>query len=242
MTDDPGFRTFAATSATLGWVEAAGKAAARVDMSERRHGGTWFVGLDALPNAVDGSVDGVALDGPWRDHIVPPAGWHPAQLSVVWPGYPGRDPDETEAAHRFRQRRDAAHLDGLLAEGPARRRFLREPHAFILGIALDDVEASPLVVWPGSHRMIGRVFRRAFDGLDPQDWADIDVTDIYQATRKAVFADCPRVPVALRRGESVLLHRMLIHGVAPWEGEAHAPRRIAYFRPLTDPASWLSAD
>ena len=45
-------------------------------------------------------------------------------------------------------------------------------------------------------------------------------------------------------GEAVVLHRLLIHGVAPWaEGaQAAAPgRSIAYFRPVMGSvAEWLS--
>jgi len=45
-----------------------------------RHGQTWFVGVDVLPNDTGGAVDGVPLDGPWRDLITPPALWHRAQV------------------------------------------------------------------------------------------------------------------------------------------------------------------
>jgi hypothetical protein len=92
---------------------------------------------------------------------------HPAQVSVTYPGYPRQDPGESDAAHRFRRDRDAAHLDGLLPVGPEKRRFLRETHAFILGIAVTEASegAAPLVVWEGSHRMIRDVFAQAFDGV-----------------------------------------------------------------------------
>lgn len=209
-----------------------------MDTRPRRHGGTWFVGVDALPNGPDGAIDGVPLRGAWD---LPPLLMHRAQVSIVYEGYPGRDPDESAAAHRFRRDRDAAHMDGLLPEGPDRRRHLREAHAYILGIPLNDVPASPLVVWPGSHRIMGRAFVAAFDGVPPDRWGDMDVTDTYQAARAEVLATCTRTPVPLRPGGSVLLHRHLIHGVAPWEGPATPEgRAVAYFRPeVAALADWL---
>ncbi len=209
-----------------------------------RHGGTWFVGVDALPNAADGSVAGVPLDGPWGDLIDTSVPLHPAQLSVVYPGYPQRDPDESEAAHRFRRDRDAAHLDGLLALGPDKRRFLREPHAWILGLPLNTSDASPLVVWKGSHKVIRTAFAARFASLAPELWGDEDVTEAYQAARKQVFETCARVEVRSDPGQAVIVHRLAIHGVAPWDDGATAPpegRMIAYFRPvLADAARWLS--
>ena len=212
-----------------------------------RHGNTWFVGVDALPNAPDGSIGGVALGGTWQDLVRLPAQWHKAQLSVIYPGYPGRDEGETDAAHQFRLTRDAAHLDGLLAERPAKRRHLREPHSFVLGIGLNPVDAgaSPLVVWEGSQHLIRAAFAGAYAAADPQDWADVDVTGIYQAVRAQVFATCPRRVITPALGQAVLVHRLAIHGVAAWAPDAHAPpegRMIAYFRPiLAEPADWLAA-
>ncbi|WP_257891889.1 hypothetical protein [Gymnodinialimonas phycosphaerae] len=93
--------------------------------------------------------------------------------------------------------------------------------------------------------MIRRAFTAAFAGIAPEAWAGRDVTEVYKAARSDVFKVCPRIEVPLRPGESVLLHRMAIHGVAPWaEGAKAAPegRAIAYFRPcFDDPALWLSA-
>ncbi len=213
-----------------------------------RHGKTWFVGVDALPNGPDGSIGGVALAGNWRRLVSAPAKWHAAQLSIVYPGYPGRDATDTDAAHRFRLNRDAAHLDGLLAEGADKRRFLRELHGFVLGIGLNAVGsgASPLVVWEGSHHLIRAAFTQAYQGVAPPRWADVDVTDIYQAVRAQVFATCPRRVVTPGPGQAVLVHRLAIHGVAPWQAGAAAPpegRMVAYFRPvLDDPADWLTDD
>ena len=224
------------------WAKAAAARAERVlaEATEFRHGGTWFVGVDALPNMPDGSIDGVPLAGAWRGHVAMPDQWHRAQLSVVFPGYPRQDADESDAAHRFRRQRDAAHVDGLLPEGPLRRRHLREPHSFILGLPLNEAEASPLVVYPESHRIIGRAFAQAFDGVPVEDWGDVDITDVYQSARREVFATCARVEVAAKPGQATLLHRHLLHGVAPWDPLCEAQQRmVAYFRPIGSFAQWL---
>lgn len=240
--DQDGYVVFDHAPEVAAWAEAALTVGQEVLQrgGDFRHGRTWFVGVDALPNAGDGSVAGVPLDGPFMAHVTVPDQWHRAQLSVVFPGYPQQDPDEGCDAHRYRRNRDAAHVDGLLPEGPARRRHLREPHGFILGLPLNACAASPLVVWPGSHRMMRAAFTAAFDGIAPDRWGDVDVTDIYQTTRREVFEACPRVAVQAQPGQAILLHRHLLHGVAPWaEGAPGQMRMIAYFRPQIAPAAWL---
>jgi hypothetical protein len=101
------------------------------------------------------------------------------------------------------------------------------------------------VVWPGSHDIIRAAFAAAFAGHAPETWGDIDVTEAYTRARARAFATCPRVEVPLSPGQSVILHRHAIHGVAPWAPGAAAPpegRMIAYFRPVDpDPARWLNA-
>lgn len=204
-------------------------------------GGTWFVGVDALPNDEQGRVGGSApLAGKAVDFItdhmgeLPPL--HSAQVSVTYPGYPRPRRGEGEAATHYRLHRDAAHVDGLRAIGAERRRYLREPHGFILGLPLSVAEpsAAPLVVWEGSHHILRDTFATVFAGHAPADWSDIDVTDLYVAARKRVFETCRRVPVPAKPGQAVLLHRMVLHGVAPWTAGARADadgRMTAYFRP-----------
>lgn len=233
---DPGFAIWPHDPRVADWARAAREATKAIDTSARRHGGTWFVGVDALPNERDGSIGGVV----WP-HQALCADWHRAQLSIVYPGYPRQDAGESDAAHAFRLRRDSAHLDGLLPEGPDNLRHLREPHAFIIGVPLNDVAASPLVVWPGSHLIIGAAFRAAFAGVDPRLWGDLDVTDIYQAARRKVFDTCQRMELPVQVGQLSYLHRHLIHGVAPWQdSSATEPRMIAYFRPhVADVRDWV---
>lgn len=232
-----GYTVFDWDQRVADWAKAAWTVASEIGVFPDRCGGTWHVGVDALPNEADGSIMGVPLRGPldidWTE-------WHRAQLSVIYPGYPRQDKDESDAAFRFRKHRCAAHMDGLLPEGPKRRRHLREPHAFILGLPLTAVVESPLVVWPGSHILMGLAFERAFAGIDPMEWGEVDVTDIYQSARREVFKRCTPEAVVARPGQAVLLHRHLIHGVAPWEGSNEACRMVAYFRPqFSSVGEWL---
>ena len=125
----------------------------------KRCGGTWFAGVNVLENNSDGSIaDSDMLKGRAIDFIrqqleIKQINWDRAQISVCYEGYPQPMASESEAAFQYRVERDAAHVDGLLAEGAERRRHLREIHGFILGIPLVDFSsaASPFVVWQGSH-------------------------------------------------------------------------------------------
>lgn len=251
-----GWAVFQQEAGVKAWVDAALPAAlaASRDTAMRahwlRHGGTWFAGVDALANDEAGRVGegppltGVALDT--AQALCGPLALHRAQLSVTYPGYPGRDAQESDAAHRYRLMRDAAHLDGLLPEGPDKRRHLREPHGYILGVALTGAGqgAAPLVVYEGSHHLMRAAFRAAFAGHAPATWGDLDVTEAYQAARRRCFAACARREIVLEAGQSVLVHRMALHGIAAWtEGATAGPdgRIMAYFRPvLPDIADWLS--
>lgn len=234
------------------WADAALPAARRHVLSgdeEWRCGGTWLAGVDALPNGAGGDIAGVPLPSELRA-VLPwhPDSWHAAQLSTLRPGYPQPWAGESDAAFRFRQTRDAAHVDGLLPIGPDRRRMLREPHAFILGLPLTEADpgAAPLVVWEGSQTLIRRAFTAALAPHPPETWGDIDLTEVYHAARREAFATCPRVALPARPGEALLLHRMILHGMAPWADGAMAPpegRIIAYFRPeFAHVADWLAAD
>ena len=212
--------------------------------ADLRCGGTWEIGLDRLDNDASGAVAGQPF--PWAALPLKPVALHRGQISTVYPGYPRPDPGETDSAFRFRLNRDAAHLDGLLPIGPDRRRMLKEPHAWILGLPLTACGpgASPLVVWEGSHLILRRALARAFADHPPATWADVDVTAAYAAARSEVFASCPRRELPTQPGEAILLHRMTLHGVAPWAEGAVAPpegRMIAYFRPLLpDVAAWMA--
>ncbi|MFT3670841.1 hypothetical protein [Aestuariivirga sp.] len=252
-----GFLRFPFSSALKRWAEAAAVAGAAAMEDPRhahwwRHGRTWFVGVDALPNLPDGAVPGgPPLAGEAIDFLRDALGfrgpWHQAQVSACFPGYPQRDESESEAQHRFRRQRDAAHVDGLHGEGPERRRYLREYHDFILGLPLTEASAgaAPLVVWKGSHVIMQTVFTAALQSLAPERWGEIDFTDLYQQTRKQVFDTCERIVLPAAPGEATLVHRFALHGVAPWGEGAHASgqgRMIAYFRPeTTDKLKWLTS-
>ena len=102
---DDGYAVFAPTAAGRRWAEAARRAAMQVSarpgirVQNLRHGQTWVVGVDALPNAADGAIGNVPLEGAWRAHV-PDVPLHRAQVSIVYPGYPGRDADESAPNHR----------------------------------------------------------------------------------------------------------------------------------------------
>jgi hypothetical protein len=198
-----------------------------------RCGGTWAVGLDLLPNDATGRVGGVDL--PWADLGLVCEPLHRAQLSTIHPNYPQPSIEESATAYAFRLNRDAAHLDGLLPIGADRHRMVKEPHAWILGLPLNVSDASPLVVWQGSHLILQEALREAFAPYPPATWGDVDVTQAYTAARRRIFETCPRIALPVRPGEATLLHRLTLHGVAPWAAGATAPpegRIIAYFRPL----------
>lgn len=205
-----------------------------------RYGKTWFVGVNALPNDGEGQLPGGRpLTDKIRQAVTTVYDWYPldrGQVSIMYPGYPKQDPGETDAAHRFRKKRDAAHLDGIKPDLPGGRRCVDETHAYILGIPLNSCGegASPLVVWEGSHHIMRRAFTQAFKGVPAAEMRRHDITEIYRAARAEVFETCPRIEVTAQPGESYLLHRFTLHGVAPWKEGAVAPkegRMVAYFRP-----------
>ncbi|MEM7632839.1 MAG: hypothetical protein AAF227_12655 [Pseudomonadota bacterium] len=240
---EDGYAVFAPTAAGQLWAAAARRAAIRVSACPAtracnlRHGETWFVGVDALPNAPDGSVDGVPLVGDWQAHV-PPMTMHSAQVSIIYPGYPGRDVDEAQSAHRYRRLRHAAHVDGLLPVGRHRRRYAQEFHAYILGLPLNRSKHAPTVVWPGSHTIMQGALRAAIGDAPP---ASVDVTEAYQAARRVVFARCAPVSLRVAPGGAFLLHRFALHGTAPWDGPVGPARMIAFLRPEFDTATaWLA--
>lgn len=216
-----------------------------------RYQETWFAGVNALANDASGRVgDSGPLRGSAVDFIAEVLGlrnfaWDAAQVSICYPGYPRPMAGESPARSRYRRERDAAHVDGLLPEGPRRRRHLREHHGFILGIPMVefDAAASPFVVWEGSHQIMRAVFAERFADIEPEQWGELDVTAVYQAARERVFASCERVEIHARPGEAFLAHRLVVHGIAPWREDALAGadgRMICYFRPDPfGPYEWL---
>lgn len=223
---------------------------------------TWFVGVNALDNDADGALaNGIPLTGEAvafiRNTLFPrPFAWDRGQVSICYPGYPdyqGCRAEEGDGAARYRLKRDAAHLDGLLPEGPERRRHLRECHGFILGIPLLDVpaHAAPFVVWEGSHRVAQAMLQKHYAGLPPERWGEVDVTDIYHQARQRIFDSCRRVEIHARPGEAYVVHRLALHGIAPWPANTGGAkddaggreRMIIYFRPIfLDPEAWLNGD
>lgn len=242
-----GWQRFDAEPDVANWAAAALASLRGRALADLRLGGTWDVGLEALPNDAAGTVGGVPLRGRAiaAARALGDLALHRAQVSTVLAGYPQPSRDESAAAFAFRRDRDSAHVDGILPIGPGRRRMVREPHAWLLGLPLTDcgAGASPLVVWGGSHRIMGHAFAAALGPIAEAERPFTDITEIYQAARREVFATCERVILHSRPGEAVLLHRHALHGISPWADGAKAPpegRIMAYFRPLSHSVEgWL---
>ena len=202
------------------------------------------MGVDCLPNDAQGRLPGgPALSGALTAGITDEP-LHPGQVSAVFPGYPRPIAGESAAATRYRRDRDGAHVDGLLPVGGRRRRMMREPHAYILGLPLTAVtsETSPLVVWEGSHEIIREAFRAALAGTPVAHWGEVDLTETYHVARRRCFESCARVEIIARPGEALLLDPLILHGITPWRGTGSAPRIVAYFRPMTTYTRWIAGE
>ncbi len=216
-----------------------------------RHGNTWFAGVNVLENNRWGAVrNGQPVTGQALNFVQQwisdgEIDFDKAQVSVFYPGYPQKSADETDAAFGFRLRRDAAHIDGLLPEGSSRRRFLREHHHYILGIPLTSASAgaSPFVAWRGSHHIVREALSGVLEQHPESEWGNVDLTDVYQTTRRRIFQECERVELPLEPGQALVAHRLVLHGSAPWHQQATAGedgRIICFFRPPTMLAiEWL---
>ena len=240
------------------WVSGA-LAAARATLDDpeqaqwHRCQGTWFAGVNALPNREDSSLDGQEpLQGEVIDFIrsqlaLDGFAWDRGQVSVCFPGYPKATPGESPGRSRFRREQDAAHVDGLLPEGEQRRRHFREGHGFVLGLPMVDfaADAAPFVAWEKSHELIRVALRQRFRGIEASLWGEEDITEAYHAARDRVFETCRRVEIHARPGEAFLVHRLMLHGTAPWRDGAEAGadgRMICFFRPdVLSAEEWLNS-
>ena len=218
-----------------------------------RHGNTWFAGVNVLNNDHTGKVpNGINLQGNAATFIQEtiikaPLNLDRGQLSICYPGYPKQSRHESDAAHGYRLRRDAAHVDGLLKEADGER-YCREYHDYILAIPMVDFssDAAPFVVWNGSHKLVQSAFQEHLNKLPPDQWANTAITQCYKNSRNKIFTECERVEIALKPGEALVGHRLLLHGTAPWQESANAGkdgRLICFFRPASlSIEQWLNAD
>ena len=260
-----GWCRFGADADVLQWVHHALPAAEKaISASQHRHWfryqNTWFVGVNALPNNDRGQVEnGPPLQGQAADFIrqklkADMSSLDQAQVSAIFAGYPKPSETEPETFFNYRLRRDAAHIDGLLKDSTVSEsaRFAREYHEYILAIGMtnNDNSASPLVVWRGSHAVFQSEFVRFFAGYEAKRIGSTDISGFYRSVRKRVLESCERVELPLQRGESVVAHRMLLHGTAPWRdrgeeprlnAQPNTPRILCFFRPITLTADeWLT--
>ena len=249
-----GARIFPREAAVEGWARAVAPLAEALERDPAhaewwRCNGTWFAGVNVLPNGPDGAVpawgvpplEGAAMA--FLRDLRGPFALDAGQVSTVTPGYPRHGEEDTEAAWRYRVRRRAAHVDGLERDA-ARRRRLSETHGFVLGIPLGDETGGAFTLWRGSHEVMRAAFREALNGTPVERWREVDVTDAYTAARARCFEECEPMEIAPGLGASYAAHPLALHGVAPWEGEGGGRRPIAYFRPdpfAGDPEAWLAS-
>ena len=252
---DKGYIEFKYEEQIAKWAEFAGKKGNEILANPNQLAkwlqceGTWFVGVDVLPNDSKGNFKSVKFPHTFsrlmKNINLKP--YHKAQLSVIFPGYPRPRAGDSEAAFEYRLKRDAAHVDGLLPIGTEKRRYLIEPHGIILGIPLNNTHsgASPIVVWEGSHLIMKKEFSNLLSKVPPSSWKDIDLTDTYKKARRNCFENCTRKVIESPVGTGYAIHPLLLHGMAPWvspsKGVESSNRQVAYFRPLLNNVQdWLS--
>jgi hypothetical protein len=217
-----------------------------------RYQKTWFVGVNALSNDSTGALDTgpslpTGLLKQLTDYVAcTRLDLDQAQVSACMPGYPKASPNEPTTSFAFRNTYFAAHMDGLHTLGLQRRRHLIEQHSFILGIPLSKhlPEAGPVMVWPGSHKLVQAWLQSELGHLPAEQWQDVDLTASYQTMRQQVLASMQPVPIHAPLGGAYLIHRHAIHGQGHWpENIANVGdngRIIAYFRPCLHTAqNWL---
>lgn len=253
-----GWTVFAYDVAIEAWAEACAPVAERLSNDpEHAHwwrcDGTWFAGVNVLPNDAHGGVRGEVppLSGTALSFIKQSLGFEgvafdAAQISTVTPGYPALGEEDTEASWRYRVKRCAAHVDGLERSMPDRRRKLSETHGFLLGIPLSNASAEQgaFVVWEGSHEIMRAAFRERFADAPPEEWRSLDITEAYTEARKHVFETCMPFEIAPGLGSAYVMHPLALHGVAPWRSGEGPARAVAYFRPDPfggDPQKWLES-
>ena len=207
-----------------------------------RYQNTWFVGVNALANDKEGSIDsgpvlsGVAVDfmRQWLNFSLQDL--DQAQVSAIFSGYPKPHHSDSEAGFKYRLNRDAAHVDGLLKLGANGERYALEYHQYILAIPLNSVSAlaSPLVLWEKSHLLMRDRFQKFFDQYQKSEWPSTAVNEIYQQTRREIFMNFKRIEVSVQPGQALLIDRHMLHGTSPWraeQGQDECGRLIAFFRP-----------
>ncbi|HCH23546.1 MAG TPA: hypothetical protein DE179_04550 [Oceanospirillaceae bacterium] len=217
-----------------------------------RYQNTWFAGVNALPNDATGAVaKGPSLPTGLLKQLTnyvdcTELALDQAQISACLPGYPQASASESSASFQYRKQRYAAHFDGLRPLGPERRRHLTEQHSFILGIPLSShlPEAGPVMVWPGSHKLVQAWLQTELAQVPEQHWSEKDITDGYQLVRRHILETIQPEPIYAPLGGAYLIHRHALHGQGLWpKNTANVGKNgriIAYFRPLLHtPHNWL---
>ena len=236
-----------------------------IDKNQLRSGQTWFVGMNFLKNTSDGSLGKISFDQVLLSQIEQKFGvsvdyWDRGQVSINWEGYPKKDIFETDLSYRYRLKYFASHVDGLIPVGVKKRRYLKEPHAFVLGLPVlnNFIHSAPLVVWEGSHLIIRSMFNSIFREVEDTELENIDVTDFYKDARRQIFSSCTPRRIFSTDFQPYILDRHLLHGVAPWISSKKSQtntdwksvkldpldgRIIIYFRPyFKNLRNWIRFD
>ncbi len=240
-----GFCLFEHDAAILNWVDSVLPAARKAVKAKQnqhwfRHGDTWFVGVNVLPNDRYGRLsNGPRLTGTavnFIEKVITKKSLNldRAQISVCYPEYPLPSSDESDSAFAYRLRRDAAHVDGIMRQGEHRYLVERHDYIFALPVTQFSHDAAPFVVWKGSHKIIQAALSNFLAGFPVAQWNTVPVNDVYNEARKKVFADCQRIELALKPGQSFVGHRHILHGTASWGSSASSGpdgRMLCFFRP-----------
>ena len=235
------------------------------DYNDLRCGSTWFVGANFLDNSSNGNIGTKSMSKIFFSNISKKFGpnikyWDKAQVSICWPGYPKKDAKETKKSYDFRIKRFASHIDGIIPFGSKKRRFAKEFHAFILGFPLHNncLDCAPLVLWEGSHKIFRNFFKEIYEGISFNKISNIDITELYNESRKKVFKNCEVKKITPQFKQPYLLDRHVLHGIDEWREKKNVKcspknhrllnslsdgRIIVYFRPVFfNPHDWINME
>ena len=133
---------------------------------------------------------------------------------------------ETANVFKYRKNRFNTHVDGVVPDCEAKRRYTREYHTFIRRIPLVDYSEfwAPVVFWEGSHNIMHYYLSKQLillkDGLSKNE----DISGIYNEARREIFTKCKPKSVRALVGGSYLIHRLALHGRNALEGKSKIRR------------------
>ena len=192
-----------------------------------RCGGTWFAGVNALPNTADGALP---------EHAVPPLGGRAIEFIARHLGLVRIRMGQGAGLDLF------SRLSATLRRGKrgriwfsiAPRRCACRRVAPVRSGPPKNTQRNPWVhPWPSADRCtrqrcadggLRRLATKSCAGRFQNAWRVSRRgtgrrkmwTEAYVSARRQCFERCPRVTIPARLGEVYLVHRLCLHGVAPW--------------------------